>query len=94
MQADDYYADVNSVHARVHRFSYDARHLRPGAAYEALVQARNKFGWSERSEAVRFAARREDEDEASGRRRGQGSRRECSICSNRVGNRSPIVYEP
>lgn len=61
---------MNRLHTRVHRFSYTARHLRSGADYEALVQARNEFGWSERSEAVRFSTRRDrDDGEREGRRR-------------------------
>lgn len=40
----------------LHRAHYDVRHLAPGANYEAQVQAKNKFGWSERSESVKFTA--------------------------------------
>ncbi len=44
--------------AYLHRSHYDVRHLAAGATYEAQVQAKNKFGWSERSESVKFAAER------------------------------------
>ena len=40
----------------IFQYSYDIPNLTPGIEYEAQVQAMNKFGWSQRSEAVRFTA--------------------------------------
>jgi len=37
------------------RFTYEARHLKAGGKYEAVVQARNKFGWSQRSDVFVFS---------------------------------------
>ena len=37
-----------------HRQSYEVSSLRPDAEYECLVQARNKFGWSEASRIFHF----------------------------------------
>ena len=37
-----------------HRQSYEVSNLRFDAEYECLVQARNKFGWSEASRIFRF----------------------------------------
>ena len=42
------------------QYSYDIPLLTPGVEYEAQVQATNKFGWSQRSEAVRFVAGSEE----------------------------------
>ncbi len=49
--AAEYYSDFNSAHARVHRYTYQAAHLQNRARYEALVQAKNKFGWSDQVNA-------------------------------------------
>ena len=35
-------------------YSYDIKHLLDDASYEAQVQAKNKFGWSEMSELLEF----------------------------------------
>lgn len=35
-------------------FSYEIRHLNKETEYEAQVQAKNKFGWSERSDSIKF----------------------------------------
>lgn len=35
--------------------SYDIQHLSPGSKYEVQVQAKNNFGWSQRSESLRFS---------------------------------------
>ena len=37
-----------------HRKSYVVKDLRPDAEYECLVQARNKFGWSDASRIFHF----------------------------------------
>ena len=37
-----------------HRKSYEVKDLRPDAEYECLVQARNKFGWSDASRIFHF----------------------------------------
>lgn len=37
-----------------HRQSYEITNLRPDAEYECLVQARNRFGWSEASRIFHF----------------------------------------
>jgi hypothetical protein len=39
---------------REKHFSYDLKHLSNDASYEAQIQAKNKFGWSERSDLLRF----------------------------------------
>ena len=49
----------------LHRAHYDVQHLANGATYEAQVQARNKFGWSERSESVKFTAESRIEEEST-----------------------------
>ena len=37
-----------------HRKNYIVKDLRPDAEYECLVQARNKFGWSDASRIFHF----------------------------------------
>ena len=36
-------------------YSYDIQHLLVDSRYEAQVQAKNKFGWSDRSDSLVFA---------------------------------------
>ena len=45
------------------QYSYDILHLSPGGEYEAQVQAMNKFGWSQRSDPVRFTAGQRQQEE-------------------------------
>ncbi|CAB3368811.1 Hypothetical predicted protein [Cloeon dipterum] len=40
-----------------HKASYVIRPLQPGGAYEAVVQARNRFGWGEVSDLYKFYTR-------------------------------------
>ena len=42
------------IEAKEKHFSYDLKHLTNEASYEAQIQAKNKFGWSERSDLLRF----------------------------------------
>ncbi len=79
--SSDYYSEFNRAHSRVHRFAYEKLQLdlRPGGAhYEAVVQAKNKFGWSQRSEMLRFSAVDEQKERGRGKinnRRPAGKRR-------------------
>ncbi|XP_059482890.1 lachesin isoform X2 [Neocloeon triangulifer] len=41
----------------LHRASYVIRPLQPGGAYEAVVQAKNKYGWNEVSDLYKFYTR-------------------------------------
>jgi len=40
-----------------HEASYMIRPLQPGAMYEAIVQAKNRYGWNEVSDLYKFYTR-------------------------------------
>lgn len=40
-----------------HLMSYNIRALEPAAVYEAIVQAKNRYGWSEVTDAYQFFTR-------------------------------------
>lgn len=40
-----------------HLMSYNIRNLEPGATYEAIVQAKNRYGWNEVSDLYQFQTR-------------------------------------
>ncbi len=56
----------------LHVYSHEVSHLVSETLYEAQVQAKNKFGWSERSEALQFSTVR-SVDANSRSSRGRGS---------------------
>jgi len=39
---------------REKHFAYDLKHLTAESNYEAQLQAKNKYGWSERSDLLKF----------------------------------------
>ena len=45
-----------------HLMSYNIQHLDPSSVYEALVQAKNRYGWNEVSEMFQFYTRAAGED--------------------------------
>ncbi|XP_039279416.1 limbic system-associated membrane protein isoform X1 [Nilaparvata lugens] len=45
-----------------HVMSYDIRNLESGSVYEAIVQAKNRYGWNEVSESMQFYTRGPSED--------------------------------
>lgn len=45
-----------------HTMSYDIRGLEPGSSYEAIVQAKNRYGWNEVSESMQFYTRGPSEE--------------------------------
>ena len=51
-----------------HRQSYEITNLKQDAEYECLVQARNKFGWSEASRIFHFFTGKRGKSENSGSR--------------------------
>ena len=63
-----------------HTYSYDIPNLTPGVEYEAQVQASNKFGWSQMSEAARFMAGQQE-----------GNTAWCAQCTLLVGHIGFII---
>ncbi|KAK7580643.1 hypothetical protein V9T40_001272 [Parthenolecanium corni] len=46
-----------------HHMSYNIRNLEPGLAYEAIVQAKNRYGWNEVSDLYQFTTRGLNEED-------------------------------
>lgn len=47
-----------------HHMSYNIRNLEPGLAYEAIVQAKNRYGWNEVSDLYQFTTRGLNEEDS------------------------------
>jgi hypothetical protein len=45
---------ITGKQEREKHYAYDLKHLTSEANYEAQLQAKNKYGWSERSDLLKF----------------------------------------
>ncbi|CAG4970102.1 unnamed protein product [Colias eurytheme] len=54
MWADDVIPAPEPTGSLTHRVTHELRALEPAAVYEAIVQAKNRYGWNEVSDIFQF----------------------------------------